>query len=73
MEIEYYSAVILVDRYYRRRILGRVVLGLSYIIRGVARLKVAKMAAGMAVTLRTITLAKDRLVNKPHLSIALQP
>ena len=71
MEIEYYSAVILVDRYYRRRALGWVVLGSSYIIRGAARLKAAKTAAGMAVTLRTITLAEDRLVNKPYLSIAL--
>jgi hypothetical protein len=29
--------------------------------------------AGIATTLRTVTLAEDRLVNKPHLSIALQP
>ena len=71
MEIEYYSAVILVDRYYRRRIPGRVVLGSSYITRGAARPKVAKTAAGIATTLRTTTLAKDRLVNKPHLSITL--
>ena len=59
------------DYYYRRRAPGRVVLGLSYIIRGAARLKVAKTAAGMAITLRTVTLAKDRSVNKPHLSVAL--
>ena len=73
MEIEYYSAVILVDRYYRRRALGWVVLGSSYIIHGAARPKVAKTAAGIAATLRTVTLAEDRSVNKPHLSIALQP
>jgi hypothetical protein len=49
------------------------VLGLSYITRGTAWLKVAKMVVGMAVTLRTVILAEDRLVNKPYLSIALQP
>ena len=57
--------------YYRRRILGRVILGLSYITHGTARLKVVKTAVGIAVTLRTMTLAEDRLVNKPYLSIAL--
>ena len=71
MEIEYYSVVISVDRYYRRRAPGRVVLGLSYIIYSAARPKAAKTAVGMAATLRTVTLAKDRLVNKPYLSIAL--
>ena len=69
--MEYYSIVISVDRYYRRYTLGRVVLGLSYIIRSTARLKAAKTVVGIAATLRTITLAEDRLVNKPHLSIAL--
>ena len=71
MEIEYYSVVISVDRYHRRRAPGRVASGLSCIIRGAARLKAAKTVVGMAATLRTATLAKDRLVNKPHLSVAL--
>ena len=59
------GAVISVDRHYR------VALGSSYITRGAARLKAAKIVVGMAATLRTTILAEDRLVNKPYLSVAL--
>ena len=69
--MEYYSVVISVDRYHRRRALGRVALGLSYIIYSTAQPKAAKTAAGITVTLRTAILAEDRSVNKPYLSVAL--
>jgi hypothetical protein len=48
------------------------VLGLSYIIYSIIWLKVVKMAVGIAIILRTITLAKNRLVNKLYLSVVLQ-
>jgi len=67
------GAVISVDRHHRRRALGRVASGLSCTTRGAARPKAAKTAAGMAATPRTAILAEDRSVNKPHLSVALQP
>jgi hypothetical protein len=37
------------------------------------QLKAVKMVVGIAVTLRTVTLAENRLVNKLYLSVALQP
>jgi hypothetical protein len=71
VEIEYCSTVILMDCYYKCYILGWVALGLFYIIYSTARPKVVKMAVGIAVILKTITLAKDRSVNKPYLNVAL--
>jgi hypothetical protein len=65
--------VISMDYYYRHYAPGWVVLGLFYIICGTVQLKAVKTAVGIAMTLRTITLAEDRLVNKLYLSIALQP
>jgi hypothetical protein len=49
-----------------------VALNLFCIIRGAAQPKAVKIVVGIAVILKTITLVKDRSVNKLYLSIALQ-
>jgi hypothetical protein len=50
-----------------------VALSLFYIIYNTVQLKAVKTAVGIAIILKTITLAENKLVNKLYLNIVLQP